>query len=163
MLRFLFPRLTNAPARGADLFRWVSDRARDPDWYRKGEVPDTVDGRFAMLATIAALAIARLERDDDSEASVALTERFVEAMEAEHREMGMGDPRLGRTVRKLVGSLGRRVELWRAAEGSAAPESVYGESEPSPSALGYTAGALDELRRKLETIPTEMIAQGRIG
>ena len=161
MLRFLFPRLTNAPARGADLFRWVSDRARNPDWYREGEVPDTVDGRFAMLATIAALVLDRLERDQNSEASVALTERFVEAMEAEHREMGMGDPRLGRTVRKLVGSLGRRVELWRTAD-SAARDSVYG-AQPSPAALVYTAGALNELRKKLDATPTEMIAQGRIG
>ena len=48
-------------------------------------------------------------------ASVALTERFIEVMEAEHREMGLGDPKLGRTVRKLVGSLARRIELWRAA------------------------------------------------
>jgi cytochrome b pre-mRNA-processing protein 3 len=162
MLRFLFPRLTNAPARGADLFRWVSDRARDPDWYRKGEVPDTVDGRFAMLATIAALVIARLERDDDSEASVALTERFVDAMEAEHREMGMGDPRLGRTVRKLVGSLGRRIELWRTAEGSAAQDSVYGDSQPSPAALRYTASGLNDIRTKLEATPADAIAQGRI-
>jgi cytochrome b pre-mRNA-processing protein 3 len=162
MLRFLFPRLTNAPARGADLFRWVSDRARNPDWYREGEVPDTVDGRFAMLATIAALVLDRLERDQNSEASVALTERFVEAMEAEHREMGMGDPRLGRTVRKLVGSLGRRVELWRTAD-SAARDSVYGDAQPSPAALVYTAGALNELRKKLDATPTEMIAQGRIG
>ena len=45
--------------------------------------------------------------------SVALTERFIEVMEAEHRELGLGDPTLGKTVRKLVGSLARRTELWR--------------------------------------------------
>ena len=39
--------------------------------------------------------------------SVALTERFIAVMECEHRELGLGDPTLGKTVRKLVGSLAR--------------------------------------------------------
>ena len=51
------------------------------------------------------------------EAAVALTERFVAAMDSEHRELGLGDPSLGKKVRKLVGSLGRRVDLWREALG----------------------------------------------
>ena len=40
-------------------------------------------------------------------------------MEAEHREIGLGDPTLGKTVRKLVGSLARRTELWRRASSGA--------------------------------------------
>jgi len=54
MLRFLFPRLTADPARGAELFRWVVGQTRAPHWYVAGGLADTVDGRFAMLATIAA-------------------------------------------------------------------------------------------------------------
>ena len=88
-------------------------------WYVEGEIPDTIDGRFAVLATIVALVMVRLEQlgDGGSALSVALTERFIEVMEAEHRELGLGDPGLGRTVRKLVGSVARRTELWRAAIG----------------------------------------------
>ena len=73
-------------------------------------MPDTIDGRFAVLATITALVLVRLERggDEAKRASVALTERFIEVMESEHRELGLGDPTLGKTVRKLVGSLARR-------------------------------------------------------
>jgi cytochrome b pre-mRNA-processing protein 3 len=166
MLRFLFPRLTTDRPRGAELFNWVTKRARAPHWYVDGEVPDTVDGRFAMLATIAALVMSRLERDEDAETSVSLTERFVEAMEAEHREMGLGDPKLGRTVRKLVGSLGRRVELWRDVTSESPAEvtlqSVYGEAPPSPAALQHSANALERLRQMLDSTPIERIAQGRI-
>ena len=72
-------------------------------------MPDTLDGRFAVLATVAALAHrpARAARRCRDALSVALTERFIEVMEAEHRELGLGDPTLGKTVRKLVGSLAR--------------------------------------------------------
>ena len=164
MLRFLFPRLTTDRARGAELFRWVTERARAPHWYIEGEVADTIDGRFAMLTTIAALALVRLEREREAEASVALTERFVEAMEAEHREMGMGDPKLGRTVRKLVGALSRRVELWRNGTwDEAACESVYGSNEPSRAALAHVSDSLKGLWRELDGSPADDIAQGRIG
>lgn len=168
MLSWLFPRLTADPARGADLFRWAVTRARDAHWYVEGGVPDTIDGRFATLATIIALAIVRLELagDPGNGASVALTERFIEAMEAEHREMGLGDPKLGRTVRKLVGSLAERVGLWRAIVdrgdwAAGARESLY-SGEPSPDAVASAAESLRELWVRLKSAPLEDVAAGRI-
>jgi cytochrome b pre-mRNA-processing protein 3 len=168
MLHLLFPRLTAARDRGAELFRAVIERARAPHWYVAGDVPDTVDGRFAMVATITALVLVRLERDGEQghAASAAMTEQFVAAMEAEHREMGLGDPTLGRTVRKLVGSLARRVELWGSTAGQwveAARQSVYNGSEPTADALAHTSEALAALWRDLESSPLEALAEGRIG
>ena len=74
-----------------------------------------------MLATVTALVMVRLESSEDGAdtASVSLTERFVEIMEAEHRELGLGDPGLGKKVRKLVSALARRVDLWREAVAAA--------------------------------------------
>jgi cytochrome b pre-mRNA-processing protein 3 len=169
MLRFLFPRLTAEPERGAALFGWVTAEARATHWYLDGAVEDTVDGRFAILATIAALVSVRLERAGvcGARASVALTERFIEVMESEHREMGLGDPKLGRTVRKLVGSLARRIELWRAALASGewsepAQRSVYGESQPAAEALAHTSGRLRELWNQLEAATDAAVAEGEI-
>ena len=169
MLRFLFPRLTADPTRGSDLFGWAVGEARAPHWYVAGAVPDTVDGRFAMLATVLALVMVRLERDGEpgDSASAALTERFIEAMKAEHREMGLGDPTLGRTVRKLVGALARRVEQWRAAIPQdswpdAARASVYGEPGGSDAALAHTAAALRALWGRLDVTPVADLAAGRI-
>lgn len=170
MLRYLFPRLTANPARGAELFGWAVGEARAPHWYVAGEVPDTVDGRFAVLATVIALAMVRLEREGEpgDSASVAVTERFIEAMEAEHREMGLGDPRLGRTVRKLVASLARRVELWRAAapQGSwtdAARTSIYAGDAPSEPALAHSASTLRALSRRLDAAALLNLVEGKIG
>ena len=94
MLGFLFRGLTAERPSATALFDALTAEARQKHWYVEGEVPDTLDGRFAVLATITALANVRLERDEDEgeRLSVALAERFIEVMESEHRELGLGDP-----------------------------------------------------------------------
>ena len=169
MLRFLFPRLTPAPERGQALFAAITTEAREPHWYVEGQVPDTLDGRFRVLTTVAALAVVRLEQSgaEGEAASVALTERFIQVMEAEHREIGLGDPKLGRTVRNLVGSLARRVGLWRdcvenrAQWDGAAKDSVY-VGEVSPEALDHTGKALRTLWRRLEEADLAAIIEGHV-
>ena len=118
MLGFLFRGLTAEPKGGAALFDAATAEARRREWYADAAVPDTLDGRFAVLATVTALLLVRLEREGDegNRLSVVLTERFIEVMESEHRELGLGDPTLGKTVRKLVGMLAKRTELWRSAK-----------------------------------------------
>ena len=99
---------------------------------------------------------------------MALTERFIEVMESEHREIGLGDPALGQTVRKLVGSLARRVELWRSAMGGedwrkTARSSVFGDTLPGKDALNHVAGDLRALWIRIEAMPDAAIIEGRIG
>src|SRR3954468_19665414 len=131
MLKFLFGGLTADKSDGTPLFDALTGRARQPHWYVEGKVPDTLDGRFAVLASVVALALVRLERGGEKGEglSVALTERFIHVMESEHRELGLGDPTLGKTVRKLVGMLARRTELRRSAThanwAKAVGESLY--------------------------------------
>jgi len=169
MLDYLFRRLTAEPARGAALFAAATAEARRPDWFREGEVPDTLDGRFAALATILALILVRLERDGEAgdQMSVALTERFIAVMESEHRELGLGDPTLGKTVRKLVGSLAGRVELWRNAVNDddafreGARESLY-KAEPSAEALDYSLAGLKQFWSRLDEAELGALAEGRI-
>ena len=168
MLSFLFRRLTAQPPRGAPLFALVTDQARRPHWYVEGKVPDTLDGRFALLATVAALVLVRLERDgaEGDAASVAFTERFIEVMESEHRELGIGDPTLGRTVRKLVGSLARRVELWRSVTTGerdpveATRESLY-KGAAEADALAHSAAAIERLQRRLDAADLAALELGK--
>lgn len=169
MLGILFRGLTASPARGASLFDAVAGEARRPHWYVEGEIPDTIDGRFALLATIVALVMVRLDQlgDAGSALSVALTERFVEVMEAEHRELGLGDPGLGKTVRKLVGSVARRTELWRTAiDGSRAWRTCAMESLPliegNDAAVRHVCSGLESLWSKLEQAELAALAHGRI-
>lgn len=167
MLGFLFPGLT--AARGQPLFDALVAEARSPHWFIAGRVADSLDGRFAVLASVLALAIVRLDRggEEARAASVALTERFVETMDAEHRQMGVSDPGIGKQVRKLVTSLGRRAELWRrAVEGEcgwdeAVAASLYAGNAAAAGA-DHGGAALRALWRRLEETADTNLAKGRI-
>ena len=169
MLGFLFRTLTADSNRGVASFDAITRLTREPHWYVEGKLPDTIDGRFAVLATITALVIVRLEKDSEegNPAAVALTERFIEVMESEHRELGLGDPALGRTVRRLVGSLARRTELWRlATEGEkdwqeAARESLY-KSGVTLSGLRHSSEATKRLWDRLERCGLSNLKEGRV-
>ena len=169
MLGFLFRGLMVTPVAGAPLFETLTGEARRPSWYVEGQVPDTLDGRFAVLATVIALTLARIERDGEAgnRVSVALTERFIEVMESEHRELGLGDPTLGKTVRKLVGMLARKMELWRAALIGeiewleAARQSLY-KDEVAEDALRHSGEALERLSATLDATWLADLEQGRL-
>lgn len=166
MLRFLFPRLTAQPARGTELFEAVTREARERHWYVDGGVPDSLDGRFAVLATVTALVLVRLESggDEGDAASVALTERFVSVMEAEHRELGLGDPGLGRKVRKLVSALGRRVGLWRAAvaKDDFADAAIASLGSAGAKHVSHNIRALRDLWARLQPIEVSELGEGRL-
>jgi len=168
MLRFLFRGLTVDQKPGRNGFDRLVAEARQPHWYLQGSVPDTLNGRFAVLATVCALAIVRVEKGKASEAgSMALTERFIEAMDSEHREMGLNDPGLGRRVRKLVASLAARVEDWRAAVSEQADwdetvrKSLRGDDAQGDQALDHCAIALRALWTRLCAVSGEEVIEGR--
>lgn len=169
MLDILFRRLTAEPGRGASLFDAATALAREAHWYVEGQVPDTLDGRFAVLATVIALVLVRLEREGEAGnvASVALTERFIHVMESEHRELGLGDPTLGKTVRKLVGSLARRTELWRTAtsddsEWAAATRGSLYKEEAAGPAVVHSGTALEQLWATLQGRTLEQLDRGEL-
>lgn len=169
MLGFLFRGLTAASSSGTALFDALTAEARQPHWYVEGKVPDTLDGRFAVLVTLTSLALVRLEGNgrEGDQLSVALTERFIEVMESEHRELGLGDPTLGKTVRKLVAMLARRTSLWRSAAagetdwGGAARESLY-RAEVFPADLDHSAACLRRLWQRLARAGLKALAIGEL-
>ena len=157
MFRALFAALTAGPKRGHELFQLAVAEARRPDWFVEGEVPDTVNGRFAVLATIIALLSVRLEAEgtEGAQVTVDITERMVESLDAELREMGLGDPTLGKQVRSLVGAVGGRVERWRKLVASdvgwseEVRRSLYLDEPAEPDAVAYSESALKALWQRL--------------
>lgn len=170
MFRGLFARLTGDPKRGQPLFDLAIAEARKLGWFVEGAVPDTINGRFAVLATIVALITVRLEKsgEEGERVSVALAERLVESLDVELREMGLGDPTLGKQVRGLVGSVGGRVERWRGLVDSdewseEVRKGLYLEEEVGSDALRWSEAELRTFWQCLEATSIEDLAQGRLG
>lgn len=101
------------------LWHRIVELSRDPALYRDDGVADTVTGRFDMITVILAVVLMRLERDRvlAPEASL-LTELFVEDMDGQLRESGVGDVVVGKKIGQLVSVLGGRLGALREARAS---------------------------------------------
>ena len=99
------------------LYDAVVNAARDPAWYIEGQVPDTMDGRFDMIAAVTALVLLRLEAEGEAGRgpSVLLTETFIDDMDATLRQMGVGDHVVGKHVGRMMSALGGRLAAFREA------------------------------------------------
>ena len=161
------------PTRQADaeaLYAAVVAETRQPGWYRDGGVPDTLDGRFAVLASLLALADIRLERGGDEARALAprLAEAFIADMDAQMRQAGLGDPSLGKQVRRMVGALASRVDRWRrAVEGGewdeVARANLYGDAAPQEAAAQAGIDLTRDWWERLQRTPDPAIIEGRIG
>lgn len=90
--------------------------AREEHWYAQRGAADTLDGRFDMISMLTALFILRLESEAEGvPAAARLTELFVEDMDSQMREAGIGDPTVGKAMGKMMATLGGRAGTLRAA------------------------------------------------
>lgn len=151
------------------LYRSIVEEARNPGWYTEGKVPDTLDGRFDMVAAVLALTLVRLEREGSEGAShsVLLTEIFIEDMDGQLRQMGIGDIVVGKHIGKMMSALGGRLSAYRAAfRGEEAIEdalvrNLYRGDHPGTVAVGYSAERLRTLADRLSATPhADIIAGG---
>ncbi len=119
----LFGKRTDEREALLPLWRRVVELARAKPWYARLGVADTMEGRFDMVSLVLAAVLLRMEREPGlAEAQARLTELFVEDMDGQLRQSGIGDPTVGKHVRKLVTTLGGRLGALRDAvpQGSAA-------------------------------------------
>jgi cytochrome b pre-mRNA-processing protein 3 len=97
------------------LWEAITSTARAPGPYVAHGVPDTLDGRFDMVALVTALVMIRLEALGALRETALLTERFVDDMDGSLREIGVGDMVVGKHVGRMVGALGGRIGAYREA------------------------------------------------
>lgn len=153
----------------ASLYLAVVAKAREPDWYRLGGVPDTVDGRFDMVLLIYALVHRALERGDRTQGFlVNLTERFVDDMDESLREMGIGDMVLGKHIGRIMGALGGRLAAYRTAldqgEGLAVALSrnLYRGAAPTVGALDWTVNEVTRLAAAIDALTITDLKSGHL-
>lgn len=98
------------------LWHRIIEVARERRWYAECGIADTVAGRFDAITLVLCLVLLRMEREEELiEPSVWLTEMFVEDMDGQLRQSGVGDLVVGKHIGKLMGTLGGRLGALRDA------------------------------------------------
>ena len=162
-----------ATARG--LYRRIVEQARQPGFFTGCGVPDTVDGRFEMIALHLFLLLHRLkagrqEAPEESDIlSQAVFDTMFEDMDQNLREMGAGDLSVGRKVKQMAEAVYGRIAAYeRGLRGGgeiledALRRNLYGTAAASPEQVTTMASYL---RAEVETLAAQQqadILAGRV-
>lgn len=125
------------PVGDADaIYAMIVKQARVPDFYLACGVPDTVGGRFDMVALHAFIVLRRLKElggAGNGQLGQALFDRMFADMDQNLREMGIGDLRVGREIKALATSFYGRIKAY--------DEALAGDSAALDTALRRNAYA----------------------
>lgn len=164
ILKRLFNRST-PPERAA--YEAIVAAARHPGFYASWHVPDTVDGRFDMIALHMFLVLDRL-KGEEAEFRQRLVDEFFRDMDRSLREMGVGDLSVGKKVRKMAEVFYGRVAAYdQAVAGNGdtletvISRNIYPDGAPAGSA-NRLAGYLYGSRQHLSTQKARDMASGQI-
>ncbi|MBS0472029.1 MAG: ubiquinol-cytochrome C chaperone [Proteobacteria bacterium] len=95
-------------------------QARQPVFFREYGVPDTIDGRFDMVAFHAWLVFERLQAVGQREVAQDLSTALFVAFDEALRDLGAGDMGMGPRMKKLGNAINGRLLAYEAATGDAA-------------------------------------------
>ena len=136
--------------------------ARTPAMFGQLGIPDTLDGRFDIVALHVSLLIRRIRRDADPRApklAQAVFDAMFADMDVNLREMGVSDLAVGKRVRSM----------WEAFHGRAAAyEAALDDADPTalPPALARNVwrgqapeGAPEALAQQVRAIAAALAAQ----
>jgi cytochrome b pre-mRNA-processing protein 3 len=154
-------------------WRGLLRQALEPGFYVTGGVPDTFEGRAAMVTVMTALVCVRLSRIPGPEPArlVSLIDRLaLDGFDAAFREKGVGDHSIARKVRKLAethAGLGKALfAALSASEEAGRAEALAGvlvrNGLVSPERAGALVRPLLTLRAGLEGLADGEVLAGRL-
>ena len=169
--RFL-RRFASRESAGEALFASIVAQARRPEFYRDHSVPDTLDGRFDMIALHVFLVLRRLKVEGPAARPLAagLVDRLFADLDRSLREMGAGDLGVGRRVKTMAKAFYGRVAAYEAAlvspeDGAlngALARNLYGTVAPLPDAVATIARHVRNEAASLARQPLAAFEAGRV-
>lgn len=107
-----------------ELYGKLVSQARNPVFYEKLGVEDSIDGRFDLILLHMFLADRRLETEGDKAKAVRrqLQEAMIADMDRSLRELGVGDMSVGKEVKKMGAAWFGRLKAYTAALSEDAPK-----------------------------------------
>jgi cytochrome b pre-mRNA-processing protein 3 len=150
--------------RAHDLYDTIVAHSRQPDFYRTGGVPDTIDGRFDMIVLHAALVMARLRRagEPGRERAQALFDLMFADMDRSLREMGVGDLKVGRRVKVMVKAFYGRAAADGAAMTAAVRRNVFGTVVPIETQIAAMVAYVQNAAASLAGQQDDAILSGKV-
>ncbi len=168
----IFPFSRREP-RGPDtistLYGMIVAQARLPYFYRDYAVADTVNGRFDLIVLHLALVLERLMPEPALQSlGQGIFDRFCLDMDHNLREMGVGDLKVPKEMRRMGAAFYGCAQAYRAAWAAkddallvqALERNIYGgsPSAAAPRLAAYTREAL----RDLSAQPSERLGRGEL-
>lgn len=112
----IFPLFRREPDTISGLYGMIVAQARLPAFYRGYGVPDTVDGRFELILVHLFLILRRLDGENAGrELGQQLFDVFCRDMDKNLREMGIGDLKVPKEMRRMGEAFYGRAQAYEAA------------------------------------------------
>ena len=170
----IFPFFRRGP-RGPDtistLYGMIVAQARLPCFYRDHAVADTVNGRFDLIVLHLAMVLDRLAQDPDLQRlGQGIFDRFCQDMDHNLREMGVGDLKVPKEMRRMGEAFYGRTQAYRAAWAAkddlalvdSLQRNIYGGSPAALAAATRLAAYMREALRDLGAQPAASLAGGEL-
>ena len=155
-------------ASASGLYAAIVGQARRPAFYVACGVPDSLDGRFELVALHVYLVLRRLKGGNESAQALAqsLVDLFFADMDASLREMGAGDLGVGKRVQRMAAGFYGRVAAYDGAASSdgiaqALKRNLYGTVGASAGQIAAMADYVARARALIATLSLSEIAAGR--
>jgi cytochrome b pre-mRNA-processing protein 3 len=148
----------------------IVERARDPVFYVNWGVPDTLDGRFEVLALHSFLVLNRLKREHAMTTTFAqdLFDTMFADLDRALREMGASDLGVGRHIKAMAKSFYGRVAAYdqalggRADLGAALKRNLYGTASPSDEQIAAVVAYIQRQAESLAVQPAAALLAGEV-
>jgi len=151
------------------LYAAMTAQARRPVFYLTCGVPDTVDGRFEMVALHAFLLFRRLKGHGEKAGAVAQSvyDVMFSDFDASVRELGAADLGVGRRIKFMTEAMNGRFAAYEAGldKGRAELElalkrNLYGTTEPLDESLKRMAEYLRQADADMAAQPIDQLMRG---
>ncbi len=156
------------------LYAALTAQARRPDFYLSCGVPDTIDGRFEMVALHAFLLFRRLKGHGEKAAAVAQSvyDVMFGDFDASVREMGAQDLGVGRRIKFMTEAMNGRFQAYEAglahiqSQGGqtelelALKRNLYGTIEPVEECLKRMLDYVKRADAELAAVPIDQLMRG---
>lgn len=158
-------------AKASKIYGRVVAQARQPVFYARHGVPDTPEGRYEIVVLHLWLAVDRLQGIEPGGQRLArdLTERFVEDMDDNLREMGVGDMVVPKKVKRAAAGLLERADIYkRALQGGGeialkeALAQIFSVAPEAKLQTGLLADYMESAHRMLATQTDTDVLSGRL-